>query len=298
MKILSLSDSNQFIINLLREKKPFLITRVGMGAETHITYVYKKKKRLALRWIRTLSNNAGIYNTIPDYDNILKYCRMYADAIKNSTALAVFQISTEEQKKYNNSVMEEQRFFMEKYALKSITVNILDPNNYCLENIKTWTNYLLGKKVLVINPFVASMQKQLSSGFQMFRGKKKNIFKKNQEFIFYKSFQTSAGNYIHKNWLETYNIMCEDINKLDFDIALLGCGGYGLPLCNYIYSDLKKSAIYIGGAIQLLFGVMGARWENSDYWKKIIKENNTKFIRPSKEEQMKNQTAVEGGCYW
>ena len=132
----------------------------------------------------------------------------------------------------------------------------------------------------------------------MFRGKKKNIFKKNQEFIFYKSFQTSAGNYIHKNWLETYNIMCEDINKLDFDIALLGCGGYGLPLCNYIYSDLKKSAIYIGGAIQLLFGVMGARWENSDYWKKIIKENNTKFIRPSKEEQMKNQTAVEGGCYW
>ena len=27
---------------------------------------------------------------------------------------------------------------------------------------------------------------------------------------------------------------------LDFDIALLGCGGYGLPLCNYIKKSLKK----------------------------------------------------------
>ena len=92
--------------------------------------------------------------------------------------------------------------------------------------------------------------------------------------------------------------MCNDISKLDFDIALLGCGGYGLPLCNYIKKDLKKSAIYIGGGLQLLFGVMGKRWENREDWKKIIRENNTKFIKPSNEERCNNLYTIEGGCYW
>ena len=35
--------------------------------------------------------------------------------------------------------------------------------------------------------------------------------------------------------------MCQEIKKLDFDIALLGCGGYGLPLCNFIKKDMDKS---------------------------------------------------------
>ena len=92
--------------------------------------------------------------------------------------------------------------------------------------------------------------------------------------------------------------MCKDIEKLDFDIALLGCGGYGLPLCNYIKSVLNKSAIYIGGGLQLLFGVMGKRWENRPMWKNIINENNTKFIKPSRKEICKNYNKIESGCYW
>jgi hypothetical protein len=85
---------------------------------------------------------------------------------------------------------------------------------------------------------------------------------------------------------------------LDFDVALLGCGGYGLPLCNYIYKDLNKSAIYVGGGLQLLFGIMGKRWENNAMWKKIIQENDAKFIRPSGDEVIKDKDRIEGGCYW
>ena len=94
------------------------------------------------------------------------------------------------------------------------------------------------------------------------------------------------------------NLKYNDISNLEFDIALLGCGGYGLPLCHYIHETLNKSAIYVGGGLQLLFGVMGSRWENIPMWKTIIKENETKFIRPSQEEQIKNKENIEGGCYW
>ena len=92
--------------------------------------------------------------------------------------------------------------------------------------------------------------------------------------------------------------MCRDISELDFDIALVGCGGYGLPICNYILKNLKKSAIYVGGGLQLLFGIMGKRWETSPYWKEIIKVHNPSFIRPSGDEILKNHEFIEQGCYW
>ena len=92
--------------------------------------------------------------------------------------------------------------------------------------------------------------------------------------------------------------MCNDISKIDFDIALLGCGGYGLPLCNFIKINLQKSAIYVGGGLQLLFGIMGKRWENISMWKQIIKENNTNFVIPIKDEKIKNQQLIENECYW
>ena len=90
--------------------------------------------------------------------------------------------------------------------------------------------------------------------------------------------------------------MCNDIKKLDFDIALLGCGGYGLPLCNFIYDKLGKSAIYVGGAIQLLFGVYGNRWKTHNIIGPLIEKGG--WIRPSNEEQPKNFKKIEGGCYW
>jgi hypothetical protein len=43
---------------------------------------------------------------------------------------------------------------------------------------------------------------------------------------------------------------------------------------------------------------MGSRWENIPMWKNIIKYNESKFIRPSQEEQLKNKENIEGGCYW
>ena len=88
--------------------------------------------------------------------------------------------------------------------------------------------------------------------------------------------------------------MCNDISKIEFDIALLGCGGYGLPLCNYIKTKLGKSAIYIGGGLQLLFGVTGSRWDTHP----IIGKFKCNFIRPSENERCRNLRTIENGCYW
>jgi hypothetical protein len=293
--ILDLEKSNQYIINLIESHthEPFIISRMGIGSETYITYEYKVENKINMYNLQTLSNNTGIYNVNPE--TILLYIQLYDEAIKNSKALAT----------YPTCIVKEQTYFVNTYNLTQIHSRSLEPFYACLENIKPWTHSLYGKKVLIINPFIESMKTQLANHFQIFKDPSKKIFLDNQDFIFYKSYQTSAGNHIHKNWLETFTIMCNDIKKLDnelhFDIALLGCGGYGLPLCNFIKTKLNKSAIYIGGGLQLLFGIMGHRWENRDDWKQIMKENqepNNRFIRPSGDEIIKNKNAIENGCYW
>lgn len=48
--------------------------------------------------------------------------------------------------------------------------------------------------------------------------------------------------------------MKDEIDKQDYDIALIGCGAYGFPLAAHIKRSGKK-AIHLGGALQLLFGI-------------------------------------------
>tara|TARA_B100001057_G_C22709105_1_gene894928 strand:+ start:67 stop:924 length:858 start_codon:yes stop_codon:yes gene_type:complete len=285
MNILSIKDSNTFLINLIQKEESFIISRLGIGAETYLSYCYSNNMKINFNHLKILDNNAGIYNINKTF---ITYCDKYINCLKSSSALATF----------SNAIVNEQTYFLNTFNIKAIHSRILEPFYCCLENIKPWSHYLIGKKVLIINPFVESFKKQIDANFQIFKDPEKKIFLDGQQFIFYKSFQTAAGNHLHSSWIETYEIMCNDIKDLDFDIALLGCGGYGLPLCNFIKQDLNKSAIYIGGGLQLLFGVMGKRWENNEMWNKIIKENDTKFIKPSAVEILKNNEKIEGGCYW
>ena len=73
-------------------------------------------------------------------------------------------------------------YLINKYKIEELKSRILEPFYVCLENEKPWSLHLYGKKVLVINPFVNSFQKQLSNGFKFF--KDKNIFHPEQDLFF------------------------------------------------------------------------------------------------------------------
>jgi hypothetical protein len=89
--------------------------------------------------------------------------------------------------------------------------------------------------------------------------------------------------------------MKDDISKLDFDIALLSCGGYGPPLCLHIFSSMQKTAIYVGGALQILFGIKGKRWTQRADFRRFM---NQHWITVSPQEIPTNHLRVENGCYW
>jgi len=288
MEMLDLEKSNQYIKQLIDQAEPFFISRLGWVEGTvsadYINTGKINEKHLHPQ-LKTLYN-PGIYSRDQDVKKMELFCKYYDFSLSNSNALACF----------DGMLHDEQNFYSKRHKLEKLTSKSLEPFYAIIDGLDPWSLSLYEKKVLIINPFVNSFRKQLSANFQMF--KNKNIFNKKQDFVFYKPYQTIAGNHIHNDWIETFKIMRHEISKMDFDIALLGCGGYGLPLCDFIKTQMNKSAIYIGGGLQLLFGVMGGRWENWDFWKNLINEHNPKFIRPSEEEQCFRSNHIEGGCYW
>ena len=113
-----------------------------------------------------------------------------------------------------------------------------------------------------------------------------------------RSVQTSAGGQDPRfsDWFEAYDYLCGEISKVEFDVVLIGCGSYNLPLASYI-KRLGKKAVVMGGSVQLLFGIRGQRWDSAGDW---IEQGlyNEHWVRPSDEETPQKSSGVEGGCYW
>jgi len=281
---LNVKDSNKYLINIIN-KKNLLISRFG-GAEGNNSINFLKKKSYTS--LHTLDNNAGIYiNNIKDID---VYGKLYSECVIQSDSILCFPI-------LKDSLSNTQNFYINNFKKLPLHNGVIEPWEMLARNIKPWTHYLLGKKVLIISHFTESMKKQMD--FKFFHNS--HIFLPGQVFVYYKTFQTSGGNHPHRNWIETFEIMCRDISKLDFDIALVSCGGYGLPICHYIHNVLKKGSIYVGGILQIYFGIIGRRWLREEKYhiiRNTYNSNKKDWVSPSDEEKPKNFNKVEDACYW
>lgn len=168
---------------------------------------------------------------------------------------------------------------------------------------RPWTRALKNKKVLVVHPFEKTIKSQYA--------RRECIFDNSEilpsyELKTFKAVQSNAGNNVpFKDWFESLKWMEDEIAKIDFDICILGCGAYGLPLAATI-KRMGKKAIHMGGGSQLLFGIKGKRWDNDAYhWKNLPQLDtnysslyNEYWVRPSQGEIPKDANKVEGACYW
>ena len=115
------------------------------------------------------------------------------------------------------------------------------------------------------------------------------------ELITVKSVQTIAGEECeYESWFAALDAMFIECMAYDFDIALVGCGAYGLPLAAKM-KEAGKSAIHMGGVLQILFGIKGVRWDDHPTASKLY---NKYWVRPLDEEKPKGAEIVEDGCYW
>ena len=117
----------------------------------------------------------------------------------------------------------------------------------------------------------------------------------NNDKVYYK-FEVSpdyTSNYTY-TWFDALESMKREIDKRDFDIAIIGCGAYGFPLAAYVKS-IGKKAVHLGGATQMLFGIKSKSWEDEPKFHYLINEY---WVSPKETERPANYKLVEGGRYW
>lgn len=157
-----------------------------------------------------------------------------------------------------------------------------------------WSRILKGKKVLVIHPFTESIAVQYEKRALLHTNS--NVLPEFESLYLIKAVQSIAGNDCgFDNWFQAFDSMKHQMEQIDFDIALIGCGAYGLPLAIHA-KQLGKVGFHLAGWTQMLFGIYGKRWiEDQPEYAKYVNEY---WVRPEKKEVPTGANLVEGGCYW
>lgn len=159
-----------------------------------------------------------------------------------------------------------------------------------------WTKQLKGKRVLVIHPFTESIKQQYLKREKLFSNT--DVLPEFKELILIKAVQSMADNTEHlsySDWFKALESMEMEMDSNDYDVALIGCGAYGMELAAHA-KKRGKIGIHLAGWTQMLFGIYGNRWlvDQPEYSRFI----NEYWIRPSKGERPKGADTVENGCYW
>jgi hypothetical protein len=166
----------------------------------------------------------------------------------------------------------------------------MDSTQYAFDQI------FQNKKVLIISSHANTIKSQLPKLDKLFP---KPIFHPTTTFYVHKPPQQNGGSHDTNSWKyhlhEFKKELSDVIKEFDFDIALISCGGFGMPITEHIYSQLGKTAVYVGGVLQVFFGIMGRRWQNSPNINRFLNEH---WVRPMDIDRPANVEYCEGGCYW
>lgn len=293
-------EVSKIVADALDSNKPFMLSRfgaveisavynyMGVSSEKHSIFDYIRGKAPQWWWNegirRCMKDNAGFFPNTDD--NLMKFGKLMLESMQQIDILTSWQ---------------ERETFFDNYLNCKSYINYIQIDPFWAKD--PWTAHLEGKKVLVIHPFAQEIHSQYEN--------KRNVLFSNAkvlpkfDLITYKAVQSIGGATEFNDWFEALEKMEQDISKIDFDVCLLGCGAYGMPLAAFIKAKLQKTAIHIGGSLQLFFGIKGNRWENPEYG--ILATNdigrypklfNDSWIRPYGVSQVIGSEKVDNNCYW
>ena len=270
-------EDNLYIKSVIESNVPFFIGRIA-GCELQVAYHLLKGDFMDIvSELAELENNAGILTKTND--SLQKYVEMLVESYDHCTVIAEWDRAGDV---FLNTGAGQLLISNRTSHIPKINAIALEP--YYFKD--SWMSALKGKKLLIVHPFSDTFKKQVHK--QIFP----NWFE-DCTFQFIKPPFTLAGNHDNRDWQEHFQECIKSIDQLEkYDIALVAAGGYGMLLADHIFKS-GASVMYIGGALQIFFGVIGKRWfENKD----ILMLMNRNWIRP--EEKPHNFKNVEKGCYW
>lgn len=239
--------------------------------------------------ISIMKNNAGI--RLSSVESIVKYSDLYLEAFDNCELYAGWECCGGLIRHIDQSHEMIRQWYSDR---RLFWASAFDVFHYIYGT--PWTHALRGKRILVVSPFEASFREKVDNQLQATLYDGVDLFPE-CSFLFIKPPQTQSVEPSDEFSVELDRFLLRlDQVRGQYDVALVSCGGYGNLVCNAIYKT-GHSAIYVGGVLQMYFGVMGSRWlhDRADVLRLFL---NSSWSRPKASERPRENNRVEGACYW
>lgn len=276
-------DGNELIYNMLSQNKPFMAARFGTVEFSALRYFIRNKEnkiKFPYNVRNPMALNAGFFPST-DY-MISRFSSELAEVLRSVDIMGIRFDDFEEE-------------ICDLFCPNAKLIGIKNITPVFWQN--PYSKHFQNKKVLIVNPFENSIKSQYAKRTLLFRNREALP---EFELLTYKpvqSFALGKEDLPYDNWFEALDKMKKDISKIDFDIAVIGAGAYGIFLAQHC-KELGKQAIHMGGTTQILFGIYGTRWQNGVFNSKGENLINEHWVRPSTDEQPKGFEKVEHACYW
>tara|TARA_B100000965_G_scaffold401209_1_gene424582 strand:+ start:219 stop:1178 length:960 start_codon:yes stop_codon:yes gene_type:complete len=286
------NEVSEKIYKFLISNKPCMISRIGatessvlrnyigINSNNRSTFNFITNKSSPWWWNKNILKNFNLWSGFFPIEIPLveKYCKLVISDLPEIDILGTW---------FNDKGLCEN----ELKSAQKVKFEYLEP----FFSSKPWSKALEGKKVLVVHPFEESIRKQYEKRELLF---KNNLLPK-FELKTIKAVQTVAGEKSDfSDWFEALEYMKNEMNKIDYDIALIGCGAYGLHLAAHA-KRMGKKGFHLAGVLQILFGIIGKRWENpkqaNGFYLKLFNEH---WTRPIKKETPQKSHLVENNNFW
>ncbi len=275
-KDITMEKSDALLCSYIDSGKPFCAIRFGavelscLNNHEKIELGFKKSYKGSVQY--SMKNNAGYFPV--DQPSLQRYGDVLLPLLKGTDILGISGVHMEE-------------YFKIHYCMeaKIALYEAMEP----LQG--SWSSHLKGKKVLVISPFEEDILSQYSKRESLFP-KDSNILPEFTLLTIAAPLTCADAKPESTDFFAELEKMEKAMERLDFDIALIGAGAYGSFLALKAKS-LGKQAIQTGGATMTLFGIMGRRWETRPH---VAQYKNSSWIRPSKKPE--GYSKIEKGAYW
>jgi hypothetical protein len=237
--------------------------------------------------IKHFLKNTGLFPVTHNF--VLQYGRFYIEHVKSLDCVGLW-VRQELEPEIINYYQLKNKFI----RFTDLEFDMSIPNN----ESNCYLQYFRDRKILLICPFAELLKIRATK--EIFEGVWSNTGKKwfSPQYVDYLEFPYGFSNDTHKkysNAIDLFEYIKSEINKKDFDIALIAAAGLAIPIASYI-KNIGKIAISLGGILQILFGVIGGRWRNHEFWQNNY--FNSWWIDMPDKYRPKETDVCDIGAYW
>uniref|UniRef100_A0A6C0IF90 Uncharacterized protein n=1 Tax=viral metagenome TaxID=1070528 RepID=A0A6C0IF90_9ZZZZ len=286
-----MEENAEKICNLFKSKEPFLIGRNGSTELEVLAYslnnsVFPEQlmKRLELFSGVFPATQESVSLWVKTYKNSLESCNMIAEG-------------------WYEPLKHEEKYILDSIIPRREKIMLRNLEPYYVKPHLRWSSFLAKKTVAIINSFANTCEEQTYLSKAIWPENTESFLPSSTKWVPIKTYfppniagENNEASWQVNNWFTAVEQIVKQVEeeRYNIDIAIIGCGALGMIIASRL-RHMGIQCIVMGGAVQLLFGIRGKRWETHPVISKFF---NDAWVVPPDSCKPVGFKKIEGGCYW